>query len=198
MSRRSQRDRPLTEAEAALWRQAVAGAAPLPGSNKRLPPPHRPPPRNPRLPDSHPPDPRPRLQGQAPPARSAERAPNKPIDRATMTRLKSGRMPIEGRIDLHGMTAAAAQRNLTTFLKASQAHGRRAVLVITGRGLDPQNLGRGVLKREAPHWLDAMPDIVAGYAEADRRHGGAGAYYVRIRRKDKAQSGAAPGGKKNA
>ena len=61
----------------------------------------------------------------------------------------------------------------------------KAVLVITGRGLDPEGLGRGVLKRETPHWLDALPDVVAGYGAADRKHGGAGALYVRLRRKDK-------------
>lgn len=109
-----------------------------------------------------------------------------PLDRATANRLKKGRLPIEGRIDLHGMRAAEAQRQLARFLRASQAMGRKAVLVITGQGRDPESQGRGVIKRETPHWLAAMPDVVAGYGAADRRHGGAGALYIRLRRLDKA------------
>ena len=174
MSRRRKRD--VTDDEAALWRQAIADAAPLPGRRTLARPHHRTP------------EPRPRPRHEDVPSLApAGKAPAMdPIDRATYARLKKGRLPIDARIDLHGMTAAAAQRNLTAFLRSSQALGRRAVLVITGRGLDPENVGRGVLKRETPGWLAALPDVVAGYGEADRRHGGAGALYVRIRRKDKA------------
>lgn len=112
-------------------------------------------------------------------------APEKHLDRAQLNRLKRGRLPIEGRVDLHGMTAREAERNLRSFLRASQQMGRRAVLVITGRGLDTQGAGKGVLKRETPQWLARMPDIVAGHAQADQRHGGAGAFYVTLRRNDR-------------
>lgn len=178
MSRRRVRD--LTDEEAALFRRAVADAAPLPGREKPGTPAPAPVPRRPRQPP-----PTAAMPDLAPPAARLQSA--RPLDRATHARLKKGRLEIEGRLDLHGMTATAARRNLAAFLRSSQAQGRRAVLVITGRGLDPEGLGRGVLKRETPHWLDAMPDTVAGYGEADRRHGGSGALYVRIRRKDKAR-----------
>lgn len=188
MSERKRRARPPTEAEVDLWRKAVADAAPLTGRARRAPTPPRP---RPRAAPTHVHDHADGREADAPVSRRPHVAARPVaaaaahIDRATMTRLKSGRMPIDGRIDLHGMTAAAAKRNLTAFLRSSQATGRRAVLVITGRGLDPENLGRGVLKRETPHWLNALPDVVSGYAQADRRHGGAGAFYVRLRRKDK-------------
>ena len=41
-----------------------------------------------------------------------------------------------------------------------------------------------VLRRMAPHWLGSpgMRDIVVGFEEAARGHGGSGALYVRIRR----------------
>ncbi len=184
MTGRRQRERRATEAEVDLWRRAVAEAKPLPG--RKAPPP-------PAAVDGVRPAPaaRPaRRPPTDPPALASPIVPNsplaRPLDRATHTRLRRGRLPIEGRIDLHGMTAAEARRNLATFLRASQAMGHRAVLVITGRGRDPDRLGRGVLKREAPHWLDGMKDIVAGYGQADRRHGGDGALYVQLRRKDKA------------
>lgn len=180
MSGRRHRERQATEAEVDLWRRAVGEVAPLKGRARIAMPGPRP---------EHSPmaaDRRVEAARTALP-HSSRPAPPLPIDRPTAQRLKNGRMPIDGRIDLHGMTANEARLNLSAFLRASQAMGRRAVLVITGRGLDPDRRGRGVLKREAPQWFSSMSDIVAGYSEADRRHGGAGAFYVRIRRKDKAK-----------
>jgi DNA-nicking Smr family endonuclease len=46
--------------------------------------------------------------------------------------------------------------------------------------------GEGVLKRRLPEWL-SEPDIrplVSGFAPAHRVHGGAGAFYVFIKRAD--------------
>ena len=43
---------------------------------------------------------------------------------------------------------------------------------------------RGVLRRVVPHWL-RLPDLrplVVGFEEAQQRHGGSGALYVRLRR----------------
>lgn len=185
------RHRKLTDDEADLWRRAVKDAAPLPGRQPAIkkPAPKRAVPRQ-RLRPEDMPDFAPQgppIDRYSPLSRRPTGVPaaDRTIDRATYVRLKKGRLPIEGRIDLHGMTAMAAQRNLTAFLRHGQAAGMKAVLVITGRGLDPEGLGRGVLKRETPHWLDALPDVVAGYSAADRKHGGAGALYVRLRRIDK-------------
>lgn len=181
-------NRAATEDEVALWRRAVADAAPLQGRARvTLAPARKKPARSEPPPASHPEAPIPEIAPR--PAAATTQPPrgdhSRQIDRATYARLKKGRMPIEGRLDLHGMTAAAAERALSAFLRRSQAEGRRAVLVITGRGLDPEGTGRGVLKRAAPDWLARHSDLVAGYSEADRRHGGAGAYYVRLRRKDR-------------
>jgi DNA-nicking Smr family endonuclease len=88
------------------------------------------------------------------------------------------------RIDLHGMTQAAARQALGGFLtRAFDAH-ERAVLVITGKGVQ----GDGVLRRMLPQWL-AEPDLramVAGMSLADPHHGGAGAAYVALKRRGKA------------
>ena len=60
-------------------------------------------------------------------------------------------------------------------------------LVVTGKGaLAPALFGdeRGVLRRMVPHWL-RLPDLralVLGFEEAEQRHGGSGALYVRLRR----------------
>jgi DNA-nicking Smr family endonuclease len=66
----------------------------------------------------------------------------------------------------------------------SRAQGRRAILVITGKGA----LGDGILRRRVPEWLASAPlrEAVAGLAEAHRRHGGGGALYVALKRQPQA------------
>ena len=83
-----------------------------------------------------------------------------------------------------------AHAALRRFLKAAQANGHRHVLVITGKGADPdarrsfyEAEERGVLRQAVPHWL-GQPDlaaIIVSYSEAPRRLGGDGALYVRLR-----------------
>jgi DNA-nicking Smr family endonuclease len=110
------------------------------------------------------------------------------IDRRTVSRLGRGSVTIDARLDLHGMTQAAAHGRLVRFLKQAQADGARLVLVITGKGKpadEPAYGGeRGVLRRAVPLWLSAaeMRPFVVGFGEASTPHGGAGALYVRVRR----------------
>jgi DNA-nicking Smr family endonuclease len=107
-----------------------------------------------------------------------------PIDRRTMSRVNRGATEIDARIDLHGMTQAAAHGRLVAFLHEAQASGARMVLVITGKGLAGDS-ERGVLRRSVPGWL-AAPDLrplIIGFDEAGRPHGGAGALLVRLRRR---------------
>jgi DNA-nicking Smr family endonuclease len=111
-----------------------------------------------------------------------------PIDRRTRSRLARGHVAIDARIDLHGMTQAAAEKRLRQFLADAQAGGARLVLVITGKGKAGTSHGeieRGVLRRVVPVWLSAgsMRSIVVGFNEAGPAHGGAGALYVRVRRR---------------
>jgi DNA-nicking Smr family endonuclease len=104
------------------------------------------------------------------------------IDRRSAQRLRRGQMAIEGRLDLHGMTQDEAHRALTRYIVRAQDEGRRAVLVITGKGgLE----GGGVLRRAVPRWLEepANRAKVLAVEPAQPRHGGAGALYVLLRRR---------------
>ena len=58
---------------------------------------------------------------------------------------------------------------------------------MTGKGLTRDE--GGVLRRVVPMWLEApnLRDVVVGFGEAARHHGGEGALYVRIRRADRAR-----------
>ncbi|MFG1358868.1 Smr/MutS family protein [Xanthobacter pseudotagetidis] len=187
MSRRGRR-RTLDEKERALWDQVTRSVTPL---------------RPQAVADAPPPEPAPPAPAE-PPARAASLrplpapvpAPAVPplaaLEPKARRRLARG-AAVDARLDLHGLTQAAAHRRLRQFLKDAQASGLSVVLVITGkgeRGAAMADLGlaegaRGVLKRAVPLWL-AEPDlraVVVGFEEAGRRHGGEGALYVRIRRR---------------
>ncbi len=104
------------------------------------------------------------------------------VDRASAERLKRGLHPIEGRLDLHGMTQAEAYRALAGFVHRSRDAGGRCVLVITGRGFGPT--GPGILKRAVPRWLEeaGLRRHILAVAPAQPRDGGAGALYLLLRR----------------
>ena len=83
------------------------------------------------------------------PASAVPRAPGG-VDRATVERLKRGHVAVEGRIDLHGMDQRAAYAALMGFVETAGRAGKRALLVITGKGALAD--GGGVLRRNAPNW----------------------------------------------
>ena len=118
-------------------------------------------------------------------------APLAPLERRLKRQLSSGRAQVDDVIDLHGMTQAQAHQALNAFILRAAQRGARVVLVITGKGGDPRDVGawgasgeRGVLRRNTPHWLRApiLRPFVLSIEEAARPHGGAGALYVRLRR----------------
>lgn len=105
-----------------------------------------------------------------------------PLDRPTLEKLAKGRTPIEGRVDLHGMTQDEAYSLLYSFLHRAHAGCVRYVLVITGKGFSSG--GDGILRRSVPAWLStpAFRPLVSSHDHAARHHGGSGALYVRLRR----------------
>src|ERR1700730_3299913 len=108
-----------------------------------------------------------------------------PLGRRERAKLSRGRMEIDARLDLHGMTQIRAHRALFGFLQRAHHQGLTFVLVITGKGkMGVAEAERGVLRRQVPQWL-ALPEfcsLVVGFEEAHIGHGGEGALYVRIRR----------------
>ena len=105
------------------------------------------------------------------------------VDGRAASRLRRGQMRPEARIDLHGHTLEQAHRALAAFIDRAAGEGRRCVLVITGKG----GVGRtgGTIRSEFPRWLNQpglRPRILA-FAEARPRDGGAGAFYVLLRKR---------------
>jgi DNA-nicking Smr family endonuclease len=97
--------------------------------------------------------------------------------------LRHGTVPIDGRLDLHGLGAGAARERLLEFLRAQRARGERCVLVIHGKGEHSVAMG-GVLRGEISAWLSQgrAREHVAAFATAREEDGGEGAVYVALRR----------------
>lgn len=192
MSRRSP-SRPLSPEERDLWRRVAKNVNPL--DQARLKQLEDPAPPNPKVA----PKPAEPLKTGAE-GRFAKREPERsktPADRSGDRKIRRGRVEVEARIDLHGLTSAKARRDLLRFLARAQENGLRQVLVITGKGAGARAQDRrrfepwdpeapplpGVLRRSFTQWM-ADPDfalLVSGYAESHRRHGGSGAFYVMVR-----------------
>ena len=91
-------------------------------------------------------------------------------------------------LDLHGHTIAAAHARLDSGLGQAIALGARLVLVITGRPrpVEAADRGsaRGAIRAKVLDWLALGPHAgrIAAVRPAQRRHGGAGALYVVLRR----------------
>ena len=129
------------------------------------------------------------------------------LDGNTAEALKRGDRAPDYRIDLHGLTEARAHQALLAGLARAQKEGARLALVITGvgnpkQGENAQWVARapspsatpswaegparpgGVLKQMVPRWLNesVFAALVTGSGPAHRRHGGAGALYVYLRK----------------
>lgn len=91
--------------------------------------------------------------------------------------LRHGKLPIDARLDLHGLRPDDAREKVLEFLKEKRARGERCVLVIHGKG-------EGVLRGEIAAWLSQGRgrEHVAAFATAREEDGGEGALYVALRR----------------
>jgi DNA-nicking Smr family endonuclease len=105
------------------------------------------------------------------------------LDRRTGQRFKRGQLPVEARLDLHGLTQAQAHRELHGFLSRQYMAGKRCVIVVTGKGVGKD--GGGVLRAAVPHWLNDSPnrEKVLAFEYARQKDGGAGALYVLMKRR---------------
>ncbi len=110
------------------------------------------------------------------------------VDRA----LSKGKRAIEAKLDLHGMTLAAAERAVARFIAEASERNHRVVLIVTGKGvrLEGGRVFGGRIRAEFPGWLERAENRarVAGVRAAHPRHGGSGAFYVLLRRRSPASS----------
>ncbi|NWG91347.1 MAG: Smr/MutS family protein [Parvularculaceae bacterium] len=175
--------RDLSDEERALWRRAVRDVAPTKRA-RAIP-----------IPASA-------STGKRQPAekRAQEKRPGPPAMRPAAKRAHAvvgggdprldkraarGRLLIEARLDLHGLTQSEAHRRFCSFLEHAHAGGARLALVITGKGRGGDAPRQGVLKARFLEWVEEPPARahIARVAPASRGDGGAGAFYVFLKSK---------------
>lgn len=191
----------IADEDAELWRQVSATVKPLrrrrvpgpapetPGAaidKKPTPAPDRPKPKAIRNPAS-----------PHPPSAPAARPELTGIDRRMRQKLSRGQVEVDARLDLHGSSRAMARGRLLDFLMRARGLGHRTVLVITGKGEAPfarhtlhgtehfhAPERQGVLRQAVTEWFGQadFTAVVSGFQPAHPKHGGGGAFYVRLRR----------------
>jgi DNA-nicking Smr family endonuclease len=102
-------------------------------------------------------------------------------DRPLLRSLRRGDFSIQDHLDLHGMPVSNARAAFDAFLKEALRGGKRALLVIHGRGLSSP--GEPVLKKKIQQWLRSSRwrRWLLAYTTARACDGGAGATYVLLR-----------------
>ena len=98
-----------------------------------------------------------------------------------MRQLKRGTIKISAELDLHGFFKDEALIRLERFIASAFGRGLKAVLVITGKGI---NSPEGpVLQGAIAAWLrDKGKGLVAEFAPAPRDMGGSGAFVVFLKK----------------
>ncbi len=105
------------------------------------------------------------------------------IDKSSRQKMDRGEYEIDAELDLHGLTREQAFRTLEAFIDTSYATQRRMVLVITGKGIKSKPADVK-LRDELPNWLNRehIKDKIIRFTSAIQKHGGAGAFYILIKR----------------
>ena len=89
------------------------------------------------------------------------------------------------KIDLHGLTVDEAYQKVLSYLKTSFKKKNLLHIVITGLGNKSQGeeFFTGKIRKQFPQWLDTEPfqQIVKSYSSCKLKHGGLGAFYIKLR-----------------
>ena len=89
------------------------------------------------------------------------------------------------KIDLHGHTVDEAYQKVLSYLKSNFKKKNLLHIVITGLGNKSQGeeFFTGKIRKQFPQWLDTEPfqQIVKSYSPCKIKHGGLGAFYVKLK-----------------
>ena len=89
------------------------------------------------------------------------------------------------KIDLHGLTVDEAYQKVFSYLKINFNKKSLLHIVITGLGNKSQGeeFFTGKIRKQFPQWLDTEPfqQIVKSYSPCKLKHGGLGAFYIKLR-----------------
>ena len=115
------------------------------------------------------------------------------IDKKVYSRLKKGRLRPSKTLDLHGLRYENAKFDVLNFIRSAYNDNQRLVLIITGKGkytkndtTHVSNERSGVLRQALPTWLEDnnIRSLILNFTSAHLSHGGSGAFYVYLRKKN--------------
>lgn len=163
----------VSEEDQALFLEAVGGATPLAGRDRR---PRPPAPASVVRVAVLPPETKLTVEGDS--QRYTARAPG--VSRAQLADLRAGKVHAEDTLDLHGDVVERAVARLRSFLGEADRLGRRCVLIVHGKGTHSEH---GAPLREAVlgELLGACSGFVHALSTAAPADGGDGATYVMLR-----------------
>jgi DNA-nicking Smr family endonuclease len=89
------------------------------------------------------------------------------------------------KIDLHGHTVDEAYQIVLSYLKTNSKKKNLLHIVITGLGNKSQGeeFFTGKIRKQFPQWLETetFQQIVKSYSPCKIKHGGLGAFYIKLR-----------------
>lgn len=92
------------------------------------------------------------------------------------------------KVDLHGHTVDEAYQKVYSYLKSNFKKKNFLHIVITGLGnkSEGEEFFTGKIRKQFPQWLETEPfqQIVKSYSPCKIKHGGLGAFYVKLRVKE--------------
>jgi DNA-nicking Smr family endonuclease len=105
------------------------------------------------------------------------------VDPRELRRLRRGRFPVDGSLDLHGHRAEEARAAVEAFVRKRRGDGDRVVAIIHGKGNHSPG-GQGVLRGEIAAWLSQGSSArhVAAFATAPDDDGGIGTLLILLAR----------------
>ena len=107
------------------------------------------------------------------------------LDGNLRKRFEKGEVPIDGKIDLHGLTLPQAHQKFMGFVARNIQEGARCLLVVTGKGSQESENGRGVIRKNLPLWCEdaVLKPHILQVTPAQPKHGGSGACYIMLRKR---------------
>lgn len=110
------------------------------------------------------------------------------IQMRQMKKLRSGHIPWQAGLDLHGYRLDEARDELSRFIRDCSRNGLRSVLVVHGKASSSQAGQPALIKSHVNDWLRQLPQVVA-FCSSAPQDGGTGAVYVLLRQKQSKQPG---------
>ncbi|MGA1675713.1 MAG: DNA endonuclease SmrA [Pseudomonadales bacterium] len=106
------------------------------------------------------------------------------VQHEVFRKLRGGKYPIDGQLDLHRHTVKEARAALYAFMGRALERGWRTVLISHGRGELGPTPAR--IKSYVAFWLGQVPEVIA-FHSADRQHGGTGSVYALLKKTSEAR-----------